>query len=247
MIRSLPKEIGEKLEGLPFYQDDVGMSGAGIFIFDEMVLKIQKAGPEAVREVHMLEWLQGRLPVPKVVAASHEGSDHYLLMSRLPGEMACSPRNFQNLEATVKALAKGLKLLWGINIEECPFVHDLGIKLEAANVEMLKGTASAAMEGMYDFLQKNRPPEDLVLTHGDYCLTNVFMEGGFVTGLIDLGRGGVADRWQDIALCLRSLKFNCEKLGRGDFSDYKQLLLEELGVEPDEGKIRYYMLLDELF
>ena len=87
-----------------------------------------------------------------------------------------------------------------------------------------------------------------MLSHGDFCLPNVFIEDGRVSGLIDLGRAGTADRWQDIALCLRSLRDNA----RGRFGTVcpgfdEELLLRRLGMAPDREKIRYYLLLDELF
>ena len=44
--------------------------------------------------------------------------------------------------------------------------------------------------------------------HGDFCLPNIFADDSGLTGLIDLGRAGVADKWQDIAICYRSLSNN---------------------------------------
>lgn len=97
------------------------------------------------------------------------------------------------------------------------------------------------------------PEEDPVFSHGDYCLPNLFLKEGKVSGYMDLGRSGIADRYQDIALCYRSLKHNYS--GRYGGKVYTQLnpdfrpesLFEELGIEPDWEKIRYYILLDELF
>ena len=71
-----------------------------------------------------------------------------------------------------------------------------------------------------------------------------------MTGFIDLGKMGPADRWQDIAIAMRSLEHNLSgKYHNGiPFGSFEpRRFLEELGVEPDEKKNRYYMLLDELF
>ncbi|MCL1807346.1 MAG: hypothetical protein FWG31_06560 [Oscillospiraceae bacterium] len=73
------------------------------------------------------------------------------------------------------------------------------------------------------------------------------MDGETVTGFIDAGRGGLADKWQDIALCVRSLGYNLRDSGQTEKDRYTALLLSCLGVEPDWVKIKYYILLDELF
>ena len=47
-----------------------------------------------------------------------------------------------------------------------------------------------------------------VLSHGDYCLANIFLEDGHIKGYIDFGKTGIGDKWNDIALCYSSLKHN---------------------------------------
>lgn len=61
-------------------------------------------------------------------------------------------------------------------------------------------------------------------------------------GVINLGRAGVADKWQDIALCVRCLRHN---LGSKSEPCVK-LLFELPGLEPDWEKIHYYNILGEL-
>jgi kanamycin kinase/aminoglycoside 3'-phosphotransferase-3 len=79
---------------------------------------------------------------------------------------------------------------------------------------------------------------------GRYCLPNVFIDGNAMTGFIDVGRGGIEDKWQDVALCVRSLGYN---LRHTDKQKYVDLLFSHLGLQPNEEKICYYILLDELF
>lgn len=103
---------------------------------------------------------------------------------------------------------------------------------------------------LLQWLHENQPQEELVLSHGDYCLPNVFGAGDALTGYIDLGRTGIADKWCDIALCCRSLShnYNGSYHGRQAYEGIDDLLLfRELDLEPDWEKIRYYILLDELF
>ena len=96
------------------------------------------------------------------------------------------------------------------------------------------------------WLKGNRPNQQLVFTHGDYCLPNLFVKGERISGFIDLGRSGLADPYQDIALCYRSLLHNLTQAGQ-DWHRYVSLFFQELELTPDWEKIRYYILLDELF
>ena len=77
----------------------------------------------------------------------------------------------------------------------------------------------------------------------------MFLLNDEFSGLIDLGGTGVADKYQDIALCYRSLKHNFDGSYGGEVREEfnPDLLFEKLGIEPDWDKIRYYLLLDELF
>ena len=73
-----------------------------------------------------------------------------------------------------------------------------------------------------------------------------------MTGYIDLGKAGIADKWCDIALCCRSFLHNYSgKYGGNEayaYTDYDEsLLFHELGITPNWEKIRYYILLDKLF
>ena len=62
-----------------------------------------------------------------------------------------------------------------------------------------------------------------------------------VSGFIDLGRSGRADKWYDIAFCVRSIREDIE--GR----TVCRAIFDLLGIKPDWEKIKYYILLDELF
>lgn len=69
-----------------------------------------------------------------------------------------------------------------------------------------------------------------------------------ISCLIDLGNAGIADKWQDLALCYRSLKHNANgSYGKIYSGIHEDDLFKLLGIEPDPEKLRYYILLDELF
>ena len=81
---------------------------------------------------------------------------------------------------------------------------------------------------------------DRVFTHGDFTLDNLLIEGGAVVGCIDVGRAGVADRYQDLALL-----WNC----LGEFGlDLQARLFAQYGIDrPDPRRMGFHLLLDELF
>lgn len=171
----------------------------------------------------------------------------------------------QNPAALCRLLAEGLKKLWGIDIADCPSDQRLSHKLRQAEYNVKNGLVDLnnvepetfGENGFRDpaellaWLYDHMPEEKPVLSHGDYYLPNVFGMEERVTGFIDLGRSGVADKWCDIALCYRSLSHNYSGKYAHAAQKYvgydESLLFRELGVEPDEEKLRYYILLDELF
>lgn len=98
------------------------------------------------------------------------------------------------------------------------------------------------------------PPEGAVFTHGDYCFPNVILrqssaeprgttaEGGLaLSGFVDCGRAGVADPYQDLALCARSVVRN---LG----AQWVPVFFADYGLSVvDQERIDFYTLLDEFF
>ena len=259
----IPKPILDLVRDQPFELDSVGHSGSKILLFSDKVLKIQPYSRDTVAEYEMMKWLENKLPVPKCLYHLVENDTDYLLMSRIAGKMSCDDEYMTDAQTVVKILADGLKRLWQVDIKACPMNRTLESKLAEAkkrvdaglcDIEDWKDSAGGAhgfntpME-LYNWLSNNRPNEELVFSHGDYCLPNIFVKEHELSGFIDLGHSGVADKWHDIALCYRSLIHN----STGKFSEKTydgfdlSLLFCELGVEPDWEKINYYILLDELF
>ena len=263
-LNKLPQIISKHIAGLDWTSDDVGMSNATILMFNEMVLKIEKISRSSEHEKLLLSWLDGKLPVPKIIESVTQSGYNFLLMSKLPGEMACSDNNLCNIEDTIVALAKGLKMLWEVNIANCPCSSTVSEKLAQVKYDIDNGLVDMDnfdvetfttegfldIDDLYNYLDRNRPIEDLVFSHGDYYMPNIFVSGNEITGFLDLGNGGISDRWQDIALCVRTLRSRHAKFanrGEKEYQKYKTLLFKELGIEPDEEKIRYFILLYEFF
>ena len=260
---ALPEAIARRVAGKPYRADGVGLSRAEVRDYGDCVLKIEPIGEEARNAARTMRWLQGRFPAPRVLETVEQEGMSFLLMTRVRGAMACDARWMSRPSALVDLLAQALHALWALDIGDCPASSGLDAKLRDAARAVARGDVDVEHTepetfgpgGFRDpadllrWLTDNRPEETLVCSHGDFCLPNVFLEEGCVAGLIDWGRAGVCDRWQDIALCWRSLRHNAAgAYGGAVYSDVDaDSLFSALGVAKDEEKLRYYLLLDELF
>lgn len=81
---------------------------------------------------------------------------------------------------------------------------------------------------------------DSVVTHGDFSLDNLIFDEGKLIGCIDVGRVGIADRYQDLAIL-----WNC----LGEFSpSLQKRLFQKYGIDnPDMNKLQFHLMLDEFF
>lgn len=259
----IPDQIKELIGDEPYYIDDIGKSESQVILFSDKVLKIQKVSDESVNEIQVLTWLEDKLSVPEVLASQVEGTTHFLLMSKIWGKMACDDIYMTNPEKLVKALATALQQLWTVDLFSFKPMMTLAKKLEIAEYNVLNGKVDMAdtqpdtfgpegfenPQALLQWLVENQPDEELVFSHGDLSLPNVILSGDTVSGFIDLGWAGVSDKWQDIAIFYRSLVNNFSGLyGGKTYDGFKpEMLFEALGMTPDWDKLRYYILLDELF
>lgn len=260
----IPANINKIILGKTYTEDGVGMSGSRIMIFDEYVLKIEKPHKGSAETVKVIQWLEGKIPVPKIIAYETDWEKQYTLMSRIKGKMACDPYYLEHSDKMVSLLAEALKMLWAVDVSECP--RDRGLEEEMIearyrvennlvdmdNVEPTTFGENGRFKdpkALLKWLEEHKPDYEPVLSHGDFCLPNVFFKDDSVAGFIDLGDTGVGDKWRDIALCYRSLKHNFDgSFGGRVYKGFNpDLLFEKINLKPNREKLEYYILLDELF
>ena len=259
----IPQSIQKIVGDAPYTCDNIGMSGSAVLCYADMVLKIEPESEGFANQLAMLRWLEGKLPIPKVLQAVTEDGKQYLLMSRMPGKMACSPEYMADPDRFVQQMADALHMLWQVDISACPKHHTLQDDLNKAQERVDQGLVRMDLvepetfgpngfenpAALLTWLQENQPELEPVLSHGDFCLPNVFLDDGQISGFIDLGDCGVSDKWRDIAICHRSLRHNFNgRYASNPVPDFDpDLLFEKLGIAPNWEKLRYYQLLDELF
>lgn len=252
----LPASLRAVLPAARWEQIDTGHSGAQVWRSTRHIVKIQpRHGAQGVslqQERERLRWLAGRLPAPQVVAYDTTATHEYLAMTRLPGINLTHEDALLHPERLVNLLARALRELHALPIRDCPFNMSLSVALHLSRERVQAGLVDESdfdeerqgrtATSLFNELVNTRPVrEDLVVTHGDPCLPNFIVNGELLEGMIDVGRLGIADRHADLALAYRSTRHNLNE-------QHAEQFLDQYGREKvDLDKIRYYMLLDELW
>ena len=209
------------------------------------------AYPGLAAEAARARWARPYLSVPGVVATGTHGSLEWLVTTGLPGLPATDPILGEPATIVV-ALAEGLRRLHDrVPAQHCPFQFRLPVALDHVRRRAAAGHIDPAedfdddhrhldLETALRELERLRPDdEDPVVCHGDYCPPNALLTHGQVTGYVDLGELGVADRWWDLAVATRAVTRN---YGPG----LEDLFLDAYGARPDSCRQAFYRLLYDL-
>ena len=199
-----------------------------------------------------LTWLRDRVSVPDVFEYGTERDTEWLLLAPLPGRDATDPELLADPSWIVPILGRGLRTFHDrLDPIECPFDFSNDVAIEHVRRRLEAGIYDANYDFHDEFkryspaeavarLEALRPStEDLVVCHGDYCFPNVLIADGHITGFLDVGELGVADRWCDIAVGAWSTTWN---VGPG----WEDLFYDSYGIEPDPQRIEFYRLLYSL-
>ncbi len=253
----LPGALREQLNGAELIEVHDGMSGVRVFrVNDSYYLKIaeRRTEEDLYSEVTRMLWLQPRLPVPQISYWGEDARHQYLLMTAIPGVVLFDDSVRERLADVIRLYASGLRQIHGLTVESCPFDARLDVKVSQAEQRVRSG---AVDPNEFDAERQGRTPEsafeellmtlpadeDLVFTHGDYCTPNVLIDpmSMSVTGFIDWGRAGIADRYQDLALAARSIEYNFG-------IEWVTPFFDAYGItQVDQAKVAFYKLLDEFF
>ncbi|EHY5319563.1 type IV conjugative transfer system protein TraE [Escherichia coli] len=204
-------------------------------------------------EMVRLNWLTEFMPLPTIKHFIRTPDDAWLLTTAIPGKTAFQvleeyPDSGENI---VDALAVFLRRLHSIPVCNCPFNSDRVFRLAQAQSRMNNGLVDASdfdderngwpVEQVWKEMHKLLPfSPDSVVTHGDFSLDNLIFDEGKLIGCIDVGRVGIADRYQDLAIL-----WNC----LGEFSpSLQKRLFQKYGIDnPDMNKLQFHLMLDEFF
>jgi aminoglycoside 3'-phosphotransferase-1 len=260
-VPAVPTSMSALIAGYAWARDTIGESGGAVYRLHDkpgapdLFLKYGKGtvADDVTDEMVRLRWMGHHLPVPDVLQFVRTADEAWLLMSRMAGKTA-----YQLLTSDsdahgdiVDALVEFLKRVHAVPVAACPFNSDDAFRRSQARARIDAGLVEIddfdeerqgwSAEQVWQELQTLLPlSPDPVVTHGDFSLDNLLIDQGQVVGCIDVGRVGIADRYQDLAIL-----WNC----LGEFNPALQRrMFERYGIaEPDRGKLQFHLLLDELF
>ncbi len=204
------------------------------------------------REIDVLRWLGARANTPAIVWTGPCEAGLALVSQAIAGTPVSHVPEDQ-AQAALIATIEALAALHALDPAGCPFDTSLPAKFALAEQNVEAGLVDeddfdGEREGWSGqqalaHAHATRPAtEHLVLTHGDASLPNFIWSPGRPVTLLDLGRFGLADRYQDLALFLRSAQFNHPTI------DARALLRAHYPLpQIDEAACDFYRLMDEFF
>lgn len=208
--------------------------------------------PELIQEIELLLWLDGKIKVSQYQWHKFGADTDWLCTTWIAGNTLDSIDMSWPITERVAVYADTLKLIHSIPLTTKTPKRLLPDVLAEAERRVTAGLVDTTeFEDVYQgysaeqLLQQifnSVPPEnDLVFTHGDFCPANVLFHNKKLSGIIDWSRGGIADRYQDLALAIRSIRHEWGEV-------YVRTFLSIYGLtEIDHQKLEFYTLLDECF
>nr|WP_086009099.1 APH(3'') family aminoglycoside O-phosphotransferase [Nocardia brevicatena] len=243
-----------------------GESGAAVFRSEDATryAKCVPAVDVAVlkAERDRVEWLTGQgVPGPRVLDWHSGEAGAYLVTGAVSG-VSADRLPAADLRVAWEHIADAVRGLHGLPVERCPFRRGLDVMVTMAREVVGRGAVNP------EFLpveQQHTPPEELlarlepeiarmraqesvdtVVCHGDLCLPNIVVDPETlkVSGFIDLGRLGLADRYADLALLLANARETWQDEQQARAAD--TVFADRYGVVLDHDRLNFYLRLDPL-
>jgi aminoglycoside 3'-phosphotransferase-1 len=209
------------MDGHRWTRDAFGRSGSAVWRLhadgrDALYLKYGTGliARDIADEHARFQWLAAHDVVPAVVAFVSQADSAWLLTKAAQGRMLedVLAEEAGNRVAVVQAVGTFLRRLHAISPATCMFdaraprspgarSHEHQRRRVQENEfddERAGWTAEQVWAAIHDLLPLSF---EEVVTHGDFSTRNIFISNGAVTACIDVGRVGIADPYQDLAIC----------------------------------------------
>jgi streptomycin 3"-kinase len=209
------------------------------------------------------EWLASTgISCPEVLDWKAFNNATCLVTRTLPGVPA-SELSATELRQAWPSIVRQLKALHDLPITECPFERRLSTMCALAEEAVARGAVNPEFLDLndrdvpptvlLDRLREEMPQRlaqevhELVICHGDACLPNFLIDPDTLhcTGVIDLGRLGLADRYADLSLLIANARETWTSAEEAERASTR--LFEFYGLShPDKERLDFYLRLDPL-
>lgn len=207
-------------------------------------------------------WISGQgVPGPRALDWRTSGDGACLITSAVIGVPADAV-SAKDLQRAWSSISDAVRRLHELPPSACPFSRNLDtmfavaadvVASDAVNPDFLPADqrhapAAALLNLLVREVPQRREQEatDTVVCHGDLCLPNIILDPRTldVTGFIDLGRLGLADRYADLALLLANARETWADEDQAEAAD--RALAVRYGIDLDHERLRFYLRLDPL-
>lgn len=248
----LPREIIKFIGGAPVYDSSCSPEARVYFIDKEGGYFLKRAARGALlREAEMTGYFHS-LGLSAEVLDYSTGDFDLLLTSRIAGEDCISREHLADPKRLCDTVATALRNLHEVDFSACPVQNRTAEYILTAenNYKSDRYDKSSfpdsfgyrsAEEAISVLREGKSALKNDTLIHGDYCLPNIMLDGWRLSGFIDLGNGGVADRHIDIFWGLWTLWFNLHT------DKYRDRFLDAYGRDRVDGEILKIVAAAEVF
>lgn len=212
-----------------------------------------------------LAWISGQdIPTAALLDWQERADGACLVTSTVPG-IGADRLDATNLERAWVGIGEQVRRVHALPLADCPFhEHDLTARITLARDVVGRGAVNPAFLSESDRrrdpteiladLERDLPrmlaleARDAVVCHGDCCLPNIMVdpETLAVTGFIDLGRLGVADRHADLALLTANARETWPDEPTAQRLDLTLVDAAAYGMPFDPDRLAFYLRLDPL-
>ncbi|MBB5936951.1 APH(3'') family aminoglycoside O-phosphotransferase [Streptomyces zagrosensis] len=243
-----------------------GESGASVFRsagatrYAKCVPAADAADLRAERD--RITWLSGQdVPGPRVLDW-HSGDAGACLVTSAVFGVPADQVSAEGLRVSWERIADAVHRLHELPASQCPFGRNLDAMVAVARdvvardavnpeflpVEQQHTPPTQLLARLARHVPRRREQEvaDTVVCHGDLCLPNIILNPRTldVSGFIDLGRLGLADRYADLALLLANARETWTHEEQARAADVA--FAERYGIALDDDRLRFYLHLDPL-
>ncbi|MFE4214988.1 APH(3'') family aminoglycoside O-phosphotransferase [Streptomyces sp. NPDC056844] len=207
-------------------------------------------------------WLSGQgVPGPRVLDWQSGDAGACLVTGAVSGVPA-DQLPAEDLSVAWERIADAVRRLHDAPVLRCPFHRGLDamvavardvVARDAVNPDFLPvDQQHTPTTELLDRLtrqaswRREQEAADTVVCHGDLCLPNIILDPQTldVSGFIDLGRLGLADRYADLALLLANARETWTDEEQARAADLA--FAERYGIDLDHDRLRFYLHLDPL-